>query len=75
MKKSDNQKKLARFHELLSQGSLGLLQDTGKIDSLAHCDIRDLNDIQAVAEVAADCTRHMLATESQWMTGCCLPAF
>jgi len=32
-------------------------------------------DTQAVAEVATDCTRHMLSTEAQFMSSKCIPAF
>lgn len=60
--------KLVRYHDLLSQGSFGVLQETGKLNELAHCDIKEMNNVMAVAEVAADCTKHMLATETKFMT-------
>ena len=52
------------YQDLLDAGPWELLSRTGKLDSLAPSDRKDIGDPQSISEVVVECTDHMKATEA-----------
>ncbi len=45
-------------------GVMQMLEQLGLADTMLHSDLNHVNNVQNVAEVALDCTFHMLNTEA-----------